>query len=172
MSGGLPSQIDSLDLAKNRVSLVGEYVMAEMPRLSAYSPSKDASIHVKLGFRLNSETLIEVNGSVEVVVRLTCERCLQPFDLELSLEPELFLDLSGQPIDETDERDIIKVNGPVDLQALVEDEVLLAIPMIPMHDPEQCRARRETAENGSMQVTDGGKNSPFAQLADLLNRKD
>lgn len=170
MSGGLPIQIDPLDLAKNQVQLEGQYTMAKLPRLAEYSPSKDANVHVKLGFSLETDALIKVTGNIDSMLRLVCERCLQPFEVNISLEPLFYFDVSGAEPDEQDERDIIRVNGPVDLKSLVEDEVLLALPMIPMHEPEQCAAGGSlNQEPASRQGQD--ENHPFAGLADLLKDK-
>ena len=170
MSGGLPIQIDPLDLAKNQVQLEGQYLTANLPRLAEFSPSKDAKVHVKLGFIQETDALIKVTGSIDSRLRLTCERCLQPFEYEISLEPKFYFDVSGVEPDEQDERDIIQVKGPVDLKSLVEDEVLLALPMIPMHAPDQCTAggnrHRETTEEKEV-----GAGHPFARLAELLKDK-
>lgn len=169
MSGGLPIQIDPLDLAKNQVQLEGQYAMAKLPRLAEYSPSKDAHVHVKLGFRQETGALIKVTGKIDSKLRLVCERCLQPFELDISLEPLFYFDVSGAEPDEQEGRDIIQVNGPVDLKSLVEDEVLLALPMIPMHAPDQCAAGARYQEEASKQGS--GESHPFAQLAELLKDK-
>ena len=170
MSGGLPIQIDPLDLAKNQVQLEGQYLTVNLPRLAEFSPSKDAMVHVKLGFIQETDALVKVTGSIDSRLRLVCERCLQPFEYEISLEPQLYFDVSGVEPDDQDERDIIQVEGPVDLKSLVEDEVLLALPMIPMHAPDQCKAggnrHRETTEEKP-----AGEDHPFAQLAELLKDK-
>ena len=170
MSGGLPLQIEPLDLARNRVRLEGQYLTSELPRLAEYSPSKDAGVHVKLGFQLESESLIRVTGSISLKVRLRCERCLQPFELDVSLEPKFYFDVSGVEPDEMEERDIIQVRGPVDLKSLVEDEVLLALPMMPMHDAATCEVIDVNGPGQEQQAT--GVEKPFAQLADLLKGKD
>jgi uncharacterized protein len=171
MSGGLPIQIDPLDLAKNQVRLEGQYSTAKLPRLAEYSPSKDANVHVRLGFSQETDALIKVSGNIDLKLRLTCERCLQPFDLDISLEPQFYFDVSGVEPEEQDERDIIQVKGPVDLKSLVEDEILLALPMIPMHETGQCAAGgKEYQEEEDKQQTD--VNHPFAQLAELLKDKD
>jgi len=170
MSGGLPIQIDPLDLAKNQVQLEGCYTTAKLPRLAEYSPSKDANVHVKLGFRQETDTLIKVTGNIDLRLRLVCERCLQPFELDIALEPLFYFDVSGAEPDEEDERDIVQVIGPVDLKSLVEDEVLLALPMIPMHEPDQCAASdNRYQEEASRQRSD--ESHPFAQLAELLKDK-
>jgi len=170
MSGGLSIQIDPLDLAKNQVQLEGQYATAKLPRLAEYSPSKDANVHVKLGFYLESDALIKVTGNIDSRLRLVCERCLQPFELDISLRPLFYFDVSGAEPDDQDERDIIQVNGPVDLKSLVEDEVLLALPMIPMHEPDQCAAgSNDYGIDAGEQPPD--ENHPFARLAELLKDK-
>jgi len=177
MSGGLPSLIDPLDLAKNGARLAGQYRLADMPRLAAHSGNGQATADVDLGFDLvprgpeDRGRIIRMTGSIRTRVTLTCQRCLQPMELELDLEPEVFFDTSGGNVDEQDERDIISLDGngeTVELTSLVEDEILLALPMVPMHAPEECKVA------GFQQQQDKGqrKDNPFAKLAELKKRGD
>ncbi|MBR4877130.1 MAG: DUF177 domain-containing protein, partial [Rhodocyclaceae bacterium] len=68
---------------------------------------------------------------------------------------------AGHPVEQEelldDDHDVIEVDGALDVQALVEDEILLALPLVVRH--EQCTPpqMRETAEPAS----------PFAVLAGL-----
>ncbi|HHW65861.1 MAG TPA: metal-binding protein, partial [Rhodocyclaceae bacterium] len=68
---------------------------------------------------------------------------------------------SGQPIPdeelEDDEVDAIEIDGGLDVMALLEDEILLALPIAPRH--QVCEAPRP--EGGA------SKESPFAALASL-----
>jgi len=181
MSGGLPSLIDPLDLAKSGARLAGQFQLADMPRLAAYSGGdKDgsrATADVDLGFALiprgpgERGQLVQMAGTIRTRLSLTCQRCLQPMELALDLAPEVFFDASGVGTDELDERDIISLDQSgetVELMSLVEDEILLAMPMVPMHTPEECEAA------GFDQQQDKGqrKDNPFAKLAELKKRDD
>lgn len=110
---------------------------------------------------LDAERRARLNLSVSGELVLRCQRCLGglawPVEIEVSLHPVR----EGQDIPdeelEDDEFDALEVGEELDVVALVEDEVLLALPIAPRHD--DCQPPRP----------DGGveKESPFAKLAAL-----
>ena len=59
------------------------------------------------------------------------------------------------PLDDVAE--IIEVDRPVALSEMVEDELLLAMPMIPMHSLDECPARQYSAAGKE-------RENPFAGL--------
>jgi uncharacterized metal-binding protein YceD (DUF177 family) len=57
----------------------------------------------------------------------------------------------------------------VSLHSLVEDEILLRLPLVPMHESrDQCGELARLAGDDEGQVTEMQKTSPFSQLADLV----
>ena len=63
--------------------------------------------------------------------------------------------------------DVLEVGeDPLDLLALVEDELLLALPIVPMHDPKDCQqpAGLDEPESSEDEVT---RSNPFSVLAQL-----
>jgi len=98
------------------------------------------------------------------VIPLLCQRCLKavPFDLDvdnlLELVPE-GAELSQDEL-EDDTRDFLPVAKELDVAELVEDEILLALPVAPRH--EKC---------GLPGAADAGERSnPFAALAGLKGK--
>ena len=62
------------------------------------------------------------------------------------------------------EDDVLAIDqGRIDIDQLVEDELILGCPMIPLHDDLQCRAAAPVSD-----VTGGDRKKPFAGLADLI----
>ena len=111
-----------------------------------------------------------MSGSIIADLNIRCERCLQPFRLTLELSPNIYLrDTRGQEIavTEDEERDLVDFNGPVVLRDLVEEEIILNLPMMPMHDREQCSASRYM-ENTDL--SEKKADNPFAQLANLKKK--
>jgi uncharacterized protein len=97
---------------------------------------------------------------------LRCQCCLGSLDHELAIRAVLRPVRAGQALPEDelddDEADAIEIDGEVDVLSLVEDEIILALPMAPRH--EDCGAAR-SSKKASATAYDG--NSPFAVLADL-----
>jgi uncharacterized protein len=90
-----------------------------------------------IGADLLLESLVDgivVSGPVRGVMRLSCARCLKPFDqgFELQVE-ELYAD-GAEPQD--DEYPVIE--GRMDLEPMIRDVVVLAMPFAPLCRPD-CR---------------------------------
>lgn len=94
-------------------------------------------------------------------LQLCCQRCLGALAWPVKLDRMLQPVRSGQPIPEEeledDEVDAIEIDGELDVPALVEDEILLALPIAPRH--QVCDAPRPAGG--------ASKESPFAALMSL-----
>ncbi|MDY0072185.1 MAG: YceD family protein [Thauera sp.] len=109
------------------------------------------------GSRAEPRLRLQVDGQLG----LACQRCLGELSWTLAIDTTLQPVREGQPIAEdeleNDEFDAIEVGDSLDLFSLVEDEVLLALPLVARH--EHCELPREF--NGAREE------SPFAALAPL-----
>jgi len=104
--------------------------------------------------------------AVQAAVRLVCQRCLQPMTSELQSESDVAFAVGESERLPAGYELIAGDPKRVDLAALVEDELLLALPAIPRHAAgENCRlpgtAPSEEAAAPEMR-------RPFAGLKDLL----
>lgn len=94
---------------------------------------------------------------------LTCQRCLHPFAAPLGIERAFhFVPTEGEAeaLDADSEDDVLALEASFDLIALIEDELLLAWPLVPLH--ERCS---QPAHAGSGEPAPAA--SPFAALATL-----
>lgn len=94
-------------------------------------------------------------------VALTCQRCLLPmqFDLEVDRHFRFVVDeAAALAEDDNCEEDLLSPSPDLTLQSLLEDELLLAMPLIPRHD--HCDSPIEL-------VADQDLPHPFAALAGL-----
>jgi len=113
---------------------------------------------------------IVVSGSYAAPLEAQCQRCLEwmALTVEGSIEVIVVESLTAIPaVQESEEEDDDYVEAPhgrLPLTALVEDELLLACPMIPLHDPDACQRAVEAApaESGETHY------KPFADLAALV----
>ena len=77
---------------------------------------------------------IVVSGPVMGTMRLSCARCLKPFDQEFELRVEELYASDAEPSD--DEYPVVE--GRVDLEPMIRDVVVLAMPFAPLCRPD-CR---------------------------------
>lgn len=146
-------RINNLEFAQKQQRMSDTIPLAQFPRLNALlSNTKDAALQfVLLGqneiFR-HPGLRLRIQGGLPVI----CQRCLQAMNLDVNLQ---FTYLIGEEeTDDNDEIDWLEPAQDMDLLALIEDEVLLAMPIAPMHD-EKCT-------DAVMQS--GEKANPFAVL--------
>ena len=149
--------IDGLAFARAGKSVAGVLSLTDMPRVAESGCSRaDVSYSVRGGInsRGKPSLLIEASGEVELV----CQRCLEPVALPIEVDSDLEL-CSDEVEIATAEDDIDRVlaGDAMGVASLVEDEVLLALPMVAKH--ESC----ERAVGG----TDKDRRSAFAVLAGL-----
>lgn len=74
-------------------------------------------------------------------VGLTCQRCLGSMQYTVRIERTLYLARNGAELERLDaspESDAILVGETLDLVDLVEDEVLLSLPLAAMHAEGEC----------------------------------
>jgi uncharacterized protein len=97
---------------------------------------------------------------------LECQRCLQPVETALAID-RWFHFVAGEDaaaqIDADSEDDVLALSRALDLRELVEDELLLALPLVPCH--EVCLAPLLPASEPDDLPQD--KANPFAALAAL-----
>jgi uncharacterized protein len=154
--------IDSVACAREGARIDGEIEIASLPRLIEVLDKPQGM----LGFSGRGEVApngelfldLEVGG----VLGLRCQRCLEPMDFAVSLAHRFRLIEAGQPWPDDeladDGFDAIAAERQLDLVALVEQEVLLALPLAPRH--ADCTMPPRHTE-------DKDQPSPFAALAAL-----
>lgn len=153
--------IDCLEFARSGGVLERSVGLGDLPRLADLLATKAGVLTVRVeGWRDDegkSWLQLEVSGEPE----LCCQRCLQGVKFPLGIRSRLQLIGPGEewPDDDLvdDSADAIAADKALAVLSLVEEEVLLALPIAPRH--EQCESPSATAiEHGS---------SPFAALAAL-----
>jgi len=103
-------------------------------------------------------------------VTLQCQRCLQPLEWPLAAESRIALIASeSQTARVPLEREpVLAPGGRISVGDLLTEELLLVLPIVPLHeDRERCASGSTTAEPGP---SVGETHRPFANLGDLLKR--
>jgi uncharacterized protein len=149
--------IDGLAFARDRETVSGQLEIGAVPRLAA-SGCQAAAIRYTIRGGQNAEGHPCLAVGASGTLRLTCQRCLGALDFPVELEVELELATSEEAIATAeDDVDRVLATRAMEVASLVEDEVLLALPIAPVH--ERC----EPAGAGAGSV----RASPFAALAGL-----
>jgi uncharacterized protein len=128
--------IDGLQFARAALERRGVVSMEHLPRLAQLQCSTDGlEYHLRGGRAGNGKPCLwlSVRGSLE----LLCQRCLDPIPVPIAIDAELQLAENLREISEADDEiDRVLASRNMDVAWLVEDEVILALPMAPRH--EEC----------------------------------
>ena len=102
-----------------------------------------------------------------------CQRCLQPVALDLEVvRPLRFVagEDAAAALDAESEDDVLALPRSLDLHELIEDELLLALPLIPMHN--QCpQGLPMSVGEASVEAAAEAAPKPFAALAALKRER-
>lgn len=164
MLGPLPEFVDPFRLARRRARIGGAVPIAEMSRVGALVRDDSGVAEVVLRFRMSASGTPRVDGRVRLTARLTCQRCLDPLDLELAPEPRAAFtdgDEAAGRAELAAGYEPLECGGRIGLKTWIEDEILLALPDFPMHLPDMCGFAGEIGVKGP-------EASPFAGLRALL----
>lgn len=132
--------IDAFEFCRLKEHRNGEIPVADLPRLAAEIVDPSGVLKWGLEGGKNALGYPQLNLAVSGAVKLTCQRCLQPFDFAILSDSILILapdEASADEIEEAlddDSVDVIVGSKALDVLTLIEDEALLALPISPRHE--------------------------------------
>lgn len=103
------------------------------------------------------------------VLPLTCQRCLDPVEVAVSVERSFRFvadEEAAAAQDDQAEEDVLALDRSFDLIELVEDELLMELPLAPRHETCPAPVRLTVADPGFDQAS-GQRENPFARLGAL-----
>lgn len=178
-----PKQARGLDIkafAQSAGERQQEDRLADHPRLLEEAEGRGSDLPVRwhavgaLRTPAGVAPQIWVHLTASAVVPLTCQRCLEPVDEELAVDRWFrFVADEAQAAreDEESEEDVLVLDPAFDLQALVEDELLMALPLVPRHAVCPTAVPMEAVDPGFEQA-ESDKPNPFGALAGLKRKAD
>ncbi|NNM00966.1 MAG: hypothetical protein HKO62_09470 [Gammaproteobacteria bacterium] len=160
--------LDLRRCAEARAEFSGHADLGECERLAPpYATSGSAELALRFG--RDSQHRPVLTGQVEAAVEAECQRCLQRMTLSVTIPLSLFLvesEALGRRLEDEGEYLVIG-NEPVRTLSLIEDELLLALPMVPTHPG--CKAADTEQQEAPEQDTETHR--PFAGLSELRKQQ-
>ena len=155
--------INSLEFSRSAEVLRGKIAIANLYRLSDCLRSADGAIEYELSGAVDPEGKSLLHLVIKGKLYLKCQRCLEELEHDVDLVSDLLLIENQQDFpeitEENEEVDCILAETEMDVLALLEEEIVLNLPISPRHEPGAC----------SVTVHAGGEatQSVFAPLAAL-----
>jgi uncharacterized protein len=171
-----PLRLDVLAFASDGDALAGEWPGADLTRLSDGQATPQDVQPSAVQWTLEGRRVPVAGGEPEIWLHvrastrawLTCQRCMQPYELQLAVDRHLRFvrdEAEAETLDAESEDDVLALPRWLDARELVEDEMLLALPLVPRH--EQCPQPLPMSADVSVDEVAPDRPNPFAVLQSL-----
>lgn len=142
-SSALPRTADLRKLAAASAKLSGDIALSDFPRLQPLLLASPGVSRVELELGADDEGYRSITGRITARATVQCQRCLGPVALDLSADVSLAMVWAEKEIPALPSRydGIVVGQDPTDLHALVEEELLLALPLVAAHEVGMCSAQ-------------------------------
>jgi uncharacterized protein len=174
-----PQHLDLLSFARDAARLDGEVGLADTPRL-ADEQFGDSLTSGPVMWHLQGRTVAQSGAadqvwldlSAELNLPMQCQRCLTPVLQTLQAERSFRFvvdEATAAALDDESEDDVLVLSRDFDALALVEDELILSLPLVPLHD-ECPEAVPMSAADPEFEAA-AERPNPFGVLAGLKTSK-
>lgn len=170
-------RLDVKAFAEEGGQLEGQGALDHFERLMAESQGRGAantltwSAHGELRNPRHVHPEVWLHLQADVVLPLTCQRCLAPVDVPVAVDRSFRFvadEATAEAEDDASEEDLLVISRSFDLLALVEDELLMDMPVVPRH--EQCPEPVKLSAEDPGFVDSAERPHPFAVLGKLKGR--
>lgn len=121
--------------------------MSKMPRLAGLLSDNRGMVHLKLAFSRSGDGIVCINGGYRTDLLLVCQRCLEPFAVKLAHTINVGIVFEGTTLKKIPAslEPLVLKQETMQLADFIEDEILLGLPISPMHRLEDCAAGTQAA---------------------------
>ena len=142
----------------------GKIELSDLTRLSEFQLTDSAEIVVEFNFCQSEYDVPAVTGRVKTLLTVECQRCLKAMEIPLDMGFKLLVNASDELISESGVDSVHSEDGTIDIFEVVEDELILGLPLVTMHDEMTCNKFWPTQEEDSESAA---SENPFSVLANL-----
>ena len=155
--------------AQHRLKYDGIVPLEKLTRLEKVVQEEVGEIAVKIHCKNDDQGFAVIRGNLSTHVTVICQRCNGDLGLDL------VQDFAYSPVGEDTELDIfpedydevaLDENGEVNVFDLIEDELILAVPLVATHNEASCSYSAKPASFGVLKAEDD-KPNPFDILKQL-----
>jgi uncharacterized protein len=163
MSAGWSKLLEIGPLADGGAQIDFSIPLKEFPRLLPLLAGSDGEARGRVDFSREGRIAV---AEVSVVAELTllCQRCLAPLRWPVTSRGRAALVATateGERVPQVLET-VLAPEHRISIRELVEEELLLALPLVPRHEDDGCAGDRAGADD---------THRPFAQLSELFKRR-
>ena len=165
-----PKLVDPRRVADQGLTLKGVLAADNLPRISQVADIL-AEVEAELDFAKDSQGRLRVTGIISGVFGLVCQRCMGQVETAVSQPVDLVVVWSDeQSRSAPRELDPWQVDEQANLFELIEDEILLALPLVAKHPEGQCQMPEMPEQE--IPEPEEERQKPFEILKELTKSSD
>lgn len=168
-----PERIDPKKIFARQGSIVSAVPLCRFARLEDYLSNSQGEVAVSLQFGHDASGRRQIRGVLRTQVHLQCQRCLEDLVLDLDVALDVLVlasDAAARALPGELEAVVVEDGEELALLTLVEDELILNLPIVPLHDEPDCNPALEQLQQASAE--EERQDNPFAKLRALKLDKD
>ena len=176
MNEKIPDIVNPLSFAKKKAKFKGRIPLSKLSRLKESLEDVSGFVSVGFEFDMDDRHWVVISCVINTQLQVTCQRCLRTCFHEVS-RSVLYSPIENQDsvkdLPEGYEPLVVNDKGVFSAYNLVEDELILSMPIIPLHPVDDCSIKVAKSNQGS-EVHDLGygqnTSKPFEKLAEQINQ--
>lgn len=165
----VPITVEPVRCASKRTSYAGVVPSSSLSRLQEMLLHVSDDVDVQFTFDRDEQGIVFFRGKAATEVVLACQRCGEAMALPIAVEFQ-YAPVKQQAIEDElpSYYDAVEVNefGEVHLHEVVEDELILGLPLVALHTDNECLIDRNAMSFGEL-PPEAEKKNPFAVLQQL-----
>ena len=168
----LPRRLDVKKSVDIESVLTGSLDIDLFKRFQEAVEDVNGPVVYKLAFQRDVENHMFIDGECSTRATMVCQRCLDAVVVGVQGKFQIglaFSDEKAKHLPKHYEPAIMDHNGNIDPWELVEDELILALPMFAYHAKGECEVMQPKADTEQVEVTEKEDN-PFAVLQQLKSK--
>ena len=171
MNEKIPDLVDPRVQAQKKAHYSGCISIKQLPRLEQSVVGLEGDVMLTLSFDFDESRMVVVRCQIEATICLNCQRCLEPYSYVVNK------DISYSPVTDQQDGDAlpksyeplqIDDDGMFSLLGLVEEELILSLPIIPRHSEEACSVKFDFS---GQEEAGQERTKPFGGLAKQIRQK-
>lgn len=170
-----PDRLDVRAFAQAQAHLEGQDPLSQYKRLALEAQGPHDGVYVRwaaqgeLRAEAGAAQQVWLHLQAELDLPMVCQRCLLPAAIPLDVDRSFRFvadEATAEALDDESEEDLLALSKDFSLRELLEDELLMALPVVPMHDVCPEAVPLASSDEDFNQAT-SEKPNPFAALASL-----
>ena len=164
MQGKLKQRYQILKEVSRGSYFQGQIEVKKLSRLCALLAFDDGEVVLKFEFKNSDFGVPMISGGMQTCLQVECQRCLQAMETDLAFDFKLLVDADDEIVSESGLDTVYSEDGDIDIFEVAEDEIILALPLVSVHENDTCNAHWQASDNSQESAV---RENPFSVLKNL-----